>query len=51
MVDDPKTIKVMEELVKALKENTKSLGGGTDSDSQVLEEIKDSIIKKICTDT
>ena len=43
MVDDPKTIKVMEELVKALKENTKSLGGGTDSDSQVLEEIKDSI--------
>ena len=40
MVDDPKTIKVMEELVKALKENTKSLSG---DDSQDLEEIKDSI--------
>jgi phage-related protein len=40
MVDDPKTIKVMEELVKALKENTKSLGS---DNSQDLEEIKDSI--------
>jgi hypothetical protein len=40
MVDDPKTIKVMEELVKALKENTKSLSG---DNSQDLEEIKDSI--------
>lgn len=44
MVDDPKTIKVMEELVKALKENTKSLSNSdTGGDSQDLEEIKDSI--------